>query len=111
MKGTGWIYLHCDPAVNSYLRILMDAVCKASNFRNEIVWRIGWVSGLKTTTRRGWIRNHDTILCYPRESGSRQAARDFLHVTRAEKAALGGYVTPIPFTNHNAKAEISKAPF
>ena len=32
-------------------------------FRNEIVWRIGWVSGYKTQ-KRGWIRNHDVILYY-----------------------------------------------
>lgn len=32
-------------------------------FRNEIVWRIGWVSGFKTQ-KRGWIRNHDIILYY-----------------------------------------------
>ncbi len=63
LKRTGSIYLHCDPTANSYLRLLMDAIFGQDNFRNEIVWRIGWVSGFKTQ-KRGWIRNHDTILYY-----------------------------------------------
>lgn len=42
-------------------------------FRNEIVWRIGWVSGYKTQ-KRGWIRNHDTILYYIK---SAEAAKRF----------------------------------
>ena len=63
LKPTGSIYLHCDPAASHYLKVVMDAVFGAGNFRNEIVWRIGWVSGFKTR-KRGWIRNHDTILYY-----------------------------------------------
>ena len=41
----------------------MDAIFGMSNFRNEIVWRIGWVSGFKTQ-KVGWIRNHETLLYY-----------------------------------------------
>ena len=63
LKPTGSIYLHCDPTASHYLKVVMDAVFGAVNFRNEIVWRIGWVSGFKTR-KRGWIRNHDTILYY-----------------------------------------------
>ena len=63
LKPTGSIYLHCDPTAGHYLKGLMDAIFGEQNFRNEIVWRIGWVSGFKTQ-RRGWIRNHDTILYY-----------------------------------------------
>ena len=63
LKETGSVYLHCDPTASHYLKIVMDAVFGHENFRNEIVWRIGWVSGFKTR-KRGWIRNHDTILYY-----------------------------------------------
>ena len=63
LKPTGSIYLHCDPTAGHYLKGLMDAIFGQQNFRSEIVWRIGWVSGFKTQ-RRGWIRNHDTILYY-----------------------------------------------
>ena len=63
LKPTGSVYLHCDPTASHYLKGLMDAIFGQQNFRSEIVWRIGWVSGFKTQ-RRGWIRNHDTILYY-----------------------------------------------
>ena len=63
LKPTGSIYLHCDPHANAYLRVIMDVIFGEANFRNEIVWRIGWVSGFKTQ-KKGWIRNHDTILYY-----------------------------------------------
>jgi len=63
MRDTASIYLHCDPTASHYLKIVMDAIFGAENFRNEIIWRIGWVSGYKTQ-KKGWIRNHDTILYY-----------------------------------------------
>ena len=67
LKPTGSIYLHCDPAASHYLKIVMDSVFGAKNFRNEIIWRIGWVSGYKTQ-KQGWIRNHDTLLYYLKTS-------------------------------------------
>ena len=39
LKPTGSIYLHCDPTAGHYLKILMDTVLGAANFRNEIVWK------------------------------------------------------------------------
>ena len=63
LSDKGSIYLHCDPTASHYLKLLMDAIFGQSHFRNEIVWRIGWVSGYKTQ-KRGWIRNHDVILYY-----------------------------------------------
>ena len=38
LKDTGSIYLHCDPKASHYLKLLMDAVFEAKNFRNEVVW-------------------------------------------------------------------------
>ena len=65
LKPSGSIYLHCDPTASHYLKVMMDAVFHPAGgrLRSEIIWRIGWVSGFKTR-RRGWIRNHDTILYY-----------------------------------------------
>ena len=63
LKPTGSIYLHCDPTASHYLKALLDVIFGKDNFRNEIIWRIGWVSGYKTQ-KKGWIRNHDTILYY-----------------------------------------------
>lgn len=73
LKPTGSLYLHCDPTASHYLKQLLDCIFGVSNFRNEIVWRIGWVSGFKTQ-KRGWIRNHDTVLYYLK---STQAAKRF----------------------------------
>jgi len=69
LKPTGSIYLHCDPTAGHYLKLVMDEVFGKGNFRNEIVWRIGWVSGYKTQ-KHGWIRNHDTILYYVKTSAA-----------------------------------------
>ena len=74
LKPTGSIYLHCDPTASHYLKIMMDAIFGHQNFVNEIVWRIGWISGFKGR-KRGWIRNHDIILYYVRSP----AARDYFN--------------------------------
>ena len=39
LKPTGSLYLHCDPTASHYLKILLDAVFGARNFRNEIIWK------------------------------------------------------------------------
>jgi adenine specific DNA methylase Mod len=39
LKDTGSLYLHCDPTASHYLKILLDAVFGAENFKNEISWR------------------------------------------------------------------------
>ena len=63
LKDTGSLYLHCDTNASHYLKVMLDGIFGMDNFRNEIVWRIGWVSGFKTKAYR-WIRNHDVILYY-----------------------------------------------
>ena len=39
LKDTGSIYLHCDPTASHYLKLLLDSVFGAENFRNEITWK------------------------------------------------------------------------
>jgi hypothetical protein len=46
--------------------LVLDAIFGPENFRREIIWRSGWVSGFKTKTAN-WIRNHDTLLYYLRD--------------------------------------------
>ena len=38
LKPTGNIFLHCDHTANGYIRMAMDAIFGAKNFRNEIAW-------------------------------------------------------------------------
>ena len=77
LKPDGSIYLHCDPIASHYLKILMDIIFDAHNARNEIVWRIGWVSGFKTQ-KRGWIRNHDTLLYYCSPAAAKKFNKEYL---------------------------------
>ena len=60
LKPTGSIFLHCDPTASHYLKILMDVIFGAKNFRNEIVWCYTGPS----RAMRWFPRKHDTILFY-----------------------------------------------
>lgn len=60
LKPTGSVYLHCDPTASHYLKLIMDSVFGAGNFRNEIIWRR---TGAHTTPRR-FETIHDTIFFY-----------------------------------------------
>lgn len=66
LKKTGSLYLHCDPAASHYLKVTMDAIFGARNFRREVVWRSGWVSGFKAAAKN-WVRNHDILLYYVKD--------------------------------------------
>ena len=63
LKNTGSIYLHCDPTASHYLKMLMDVVFGAGNFRNEVVWcyKSGGVS------KRYFARKHDILLFYAKD--------------------------------------------
>jgi len=61
MKSTATIYLHCDPTASHYLKILMDAIFGARNFRNEIVWCYAGGGGIP---KKDFPRKHDIIFRY-----------------------------------------------
>ena len=61
LKPTGSIFLHCDPTASHYLKVVMDAVFGAKNFRNEIVWKRTPVRGAGFRKVRA---THDVILYY-----------------------------------------------
>ncbi|MDE2674083.1 MAG: DNA methyltransferase [Paracoccaceae bacterium] len=62
LKDTSSIYLHCDPTMSHYLKVLLDCIFGEENFRNEIVWCYR-----KMPNRiKGFQRNHDHILFYSR---------------------------------------------
>ena len=64
LKDTGSVYLHCDPTASHYLKLLMDAVFGARNFRNEIIWqrRYGGFSAVHQSNKFGV--SSDTLLFY-----------------------------------------------
>ena len=64
LKPTGSLYLHCDHTANAYIRMALDAIFGAKNFRNEVVWER---SGGKSDAKRfGAV--HDTIFYYSKTS-------------------------------------------
>ena len=60
LANDGSIFLHCDPTMSHYLKLLMDLVFDADNFRNEIVWHYRrW-----TAASKRFQKMHDIILWY-----------------------------------------------
>ena len=60
LKSNGSIWLHCDPTMSHYLKMVMDAIFGRKNFRNEIIWK-------RTTAHsdaKGMGAVHDVILRY-----------------------------------------------
>lgn len=67
LSSDGAIYVQVDYHQAHYLKVLMDEIFGEENFQREIIWRIGWLSGYKTADKN-WIRNHDTILFYSKDT-------------------------------------------
>ena len=66
LKPIGSIYLHCDPTMSHYLKLVMDAVFGRRQFRNEIIWAYR-----KWSVAAGqFARNHDVVLFYAREGAT-----------------------------------------
>ena len=66
LKDTGSIYLHCDPTMSHYLKLVMDAVFGKVNFRNEVVWKR---TSTKSLAKR-YAVNTDRILYYIKSNGA-----------------------------------------
>ena len=64
LKDTGSLYLHCDPSMSHYLKLLLDCVFDEKNFRNEIIW---CYTG-PANTRKWFQRKHDIILFYAKSN-------------------------------------------
>jgi site-specific DNA-methyltransferase (adenine-specific) len=64
LKETGSFYLHCDPTMSHYLKILCDLIFKESNFRNEIIWCYRGAGYPKMD----FGKRHDIILRYSKTS-------------------------------------------
>ena len=64
LKSTGSLYLHCDPTASHYLKIIMDGIWGAKQFRNEIVWDYSF---RLMDLPRFYNRKHDIILFYSKD--------------------------------------------
>ena len=64
LKDTGSLYLHCDPTMSHYLKLLLDCIFGEKNFKNEIIWHYRrW-----TATSKRFQKLHDIILFYTKSS-------------------------------------------
>lgn len=70
LKPTGSLYLHCDPTASHYLKLLLDGVFGATNYRNDITWkrRVGMSSAVHSSNRFGTIT--DTIFFYAKSDAA-----------------------------------------
>jgi len=64
LKPTGSLYLHCDPTASHYLKLILDAVFGAENFRNEFIWKRSSAHNDGKQGRKQAGRIHDTIFYY-----------------------------------------------
>ncbi|MBI3213154.1 MAG: restriction endonuclease [Mycobacterium sp.] len=64
LKPTGSLFLHCDPTMSHYLKVLLDAIFDVGNFRNEIVWKRTSAHSDTKQGRQGFGGIHDVILFY-----------------------------------------------
>ncbi len=60
LNSTGSFYLHCDPTMSHYLKIVCDLIFDNKHFRNEIVWCYAG-GGIP---KKDFPRKHDIILRY-----------------------------------------------
>ena len=68
LKDAGSIYLHCDPTMSHYLKVVMDAVFGVENFRNELVWKRTGAHSDVSQGARHMGRIHDTILRFSKST-------------------------------------------
>lgn len=66
LKPTGSLYLHCDPTMSHYLKVMLDAIFGPERFKSEIIWkRYGAHNDSK-----GYGAVHDVILFYVKDKGA-----------------------------------------
>ncbi|MCY3798895.1 MAG: DNA methyltransferase [Chloroflexi bacterium] len=68
LKSTGSIFLHCDPTMSHYLKLVLDAIFGRSGFRNEIVWKR---TNAPTASPYKLGSVHDTIFLYAMSNDTR----------------------------------------
>ena len=100
LKPSGSIYLHCDSTASHYLKLVMDAVFGASNFRNEIAWKR--TSSHSDANR--FARVADRLLFYALEDatwhtqhlplGEKYVKRDYRHRDERGRYRVGDLTGP-----------------
>lgn len=69
LRSDGSIYIQLDYNEVHYFKILMDEIFGRNNFQREIIWDMTVLSGYKTLAKN-WIRGHDSILFYTKDTNN-----------------------------------------
>lgn len=77
LSDEGAIFVSIDFNEFSNLKKMLDDIFGEENFQRQIVWRIGWLSGYKTTARN-FIRNHDIVLFYSKNHNSLEFIKKYI---------------------------------
>jgi DNA modification methylase len=87
LKDTGSFYLHCDPTMSHYLKLICDMVFCENNFRNEISWKRSHAHSDSKQGSKHYGRVRDVILFYSKTESL------FFHsqYTEYEKAYIDTY--------------------
>ena len=59
LKPNGSLFLHCDPTMSHYIKLVLDQIFGSTHFRNEIVWKRFSSHG---NVYRSFGRVHDILL-------------------------------------------------
>jgi len=71
LKSTGSFYLHCDPTMSHYLKIVCDMIFGHKNFRNEITWRRSFAHGDTGQGAKHFGRVTDIILFFNKSEAAK----------------------------------------
>ena len=66
LSPSGSLYLHCDPTMSHYLKLVLDSIFGRDNFRNEIIW--AYAGG--GIPKQDFPRKHDIIFRYAKTSSA-----------------------------------------
>lgn len=64
LKASGSLYLHCDPTMSHYIKLILDQIFGPTNFINEIVWKRSTAHSDIGQGAKHMGRLHDVILFY-----------------------------------------------
>ncbi len=64
LADDGSIYIHCDWRLSAHLRLLLDEIFDATNYRGEIIWKKDAVGKGAKKKAKHWPKTYDTILLY-----------------------------------------------
>ena len=97
LKDTGSLYLHCDPTMSHYLKLLLDCTFGEENFRNEVVWKRTYAHN----DPKKFGKNQDNILFFTKSDdyqfniGYTPYSEEYLKKNFRNKDARGKYRTVV----------------